>query len=65
METRFNLVIQLIFVPDSETRADPKSVYPDDPKDNDTLEIEQQALLREQQKRLNKLKMQEGANDKK
>ncbi|XP_027828806.1 centrosome and spindle pole-associated protein 1 isoform X10 [Ovis aries] len=44
---------------DSETRADPKSVYPDDPKDNDTLEIEQQALLREQQKRLNKLKMQE------
>uniref|UniRef100_A0AC11B1X8 Centrosome and spindle pole associated protein 1 n=1 Tax=Ovis aries TaxID=9940 RepID=A0AC11B1X8_SHEEP len=47
---------------DSETRADPKSVYPDDPKDNDTLEIEQQALLREQQKRLNKLKMQEGAN---
>nr|XP_020766235.1 centrosome and spindle pole-associated protein 1 isoform X15 [Odocoileus virginianus texanus] len=46
---------------DSETRADPKSVYPDDPRDNDTLEIEQQALLREQQKRLNKLKMQEGA----
>ncbi|KAB0371559.1 hypothetical protein FD755_016497 [Muntiacus reevesi] len=46
---------------DSETRADPKSMYPDDPRDNDTLEIEQQALLREQQKRLNKLKMQEGA----
>ncbi|XP_040117276.1 centrosome and spindle pole-associated protein 1 isoform X10 [Oryx dammah] len=44
---------------DSETRADPKSMYPDDPRDNDTLEIEQQALLREQQKRLNKLKMQE------
>uniref|UniRef100_A0AAA9U002 Centrosome and spindle pole associated protein 1 n=1 Tax=Bos taurus TaxID=9913 RepID=A0AAA9U002_BOVIN len=46
---------------DSETRADLKSMYPDDPRDNDTLEIEQQALLREQQKRLNKLKMQEGA----
>ncbi|XP_044784649.2 centrosome and spindle pole-associated protein 1 isoform X9 [Bubalus bubalis] len=46
---------------DSETRGDPKSMYPDDPRDNDTLEIEQQALLREQQKRLNKLKMQEGA----
>uniref|UniRef100_A0A8C6DTZ7 Centrosome and spindle pole associated protein 1 n=1 Tax=Moschus moschiferus TaxID=68415 RepID=A0A8C6DTZ7_MOSMO len=45
---------------DSETRADPKSMYSDDPRDNDTLEIEQQALLREQQKRLNKLKMQEG-----
>nr|XP_025121090.1 centrosome and spindle pole-associated protein 1 isoform X11 [Bubalus bubalis] len=44
---------------DSETRGDPKSMYPDDPRDNDTLEIEQQALLREQQKRLNKLKMQE------
>ncbi|XP_055287702.1 centrosome and spindle pole-associated protein 1 isoform X5 [Moschus berezovskii] len=44
---------------DSETRADPKSMYSDDPRDNDTLEIEQQALLREQQKRLNKLKMQE------
>ncbi|XP_059749254.1 centrosome and spindle pole-associated protein 1 isoform X12 [Bos taurus] len=44
---------------DSETRADLKSMYPDDPRDNDTLEIEQQALLREQQKRLNKLKMQE------
>nr|XP_020766220.1 centrosome and spindle pole-associated protein 1 isoform X3 [Odocoileus virginianus texanus] len=48
---------------DSETRADPKSVYPDDPRDNDTLEIEQQALLREQQKRLNKLKMQEADLD--
>ncbi|XP_043735402.1 centrosome and spindle pole-associated protein 1 isoform X9 [Cervus elaphus] len=46
---------------DSETRADLKSMYPDDPRDNDTLEIEQQALLREQQKKLNKLKMQEGA----
>ena len=40
-------------------------MYPDDPIDNDTLEIEQQALLREQQKRLNKLKMQEGAKGKK
>ncbi|XP_013373608.1 PREDICTED: centrosome and spindle pole-associated protein 1 isoform X9 [Chinchilla lanigera] len=46
---------------DSETRVDLKLMYPDPPRDHHTLEIQQQALLREQQKRLNRLKMQEGA----
>ncbi|XP_015454124.1 centrosome and spindle pole-associated protein 1 isoform X3 [Pteropus alecto] len=46
---------------DSETRVDLKYMYPDPPRDHYTLEIQQQALLREQQKRLNRLKMQEGA----
>nr|XP_055174246.1 centrosome and spindle pole-associated protein 1 isoform X10 [Nyctereutes procyonoides] len=46
---------------DSETRVDLKFVYPDPPRDHHTLEIQQQALLREQQKKLNKIKMQEGA----
>ncbi|XP_036089175.1 centrosome and spindle pole-associated protein 1 isoform X2 [Rousettus aegyptiacus] len=46
---------------DSETRVDLKYMYPDPPRDYYTLEIQQQALLREQQKRLNRLKMQEGA----
>ncbi|KAM5281603.1 centrosome and spindle pole-associated protein 1 isoform 2-T2 [Ctenodactylus gundi] len=46
---------------DSETRVDLKLMYPDAPRDHRTLEIQQQALLREQQKRLNRIKMQEGA----
>ncbi|XP_058384800.1 centrosome and spindle pole-associated protein 1 isoform X4 [Diceros bicornis minor] len=46
---------------DSETRVDLKFMYPDPPRDRHTLEIQQQALLREQQKRLNRIKMQEGA----
>ncbi|XP_077799871.1 centrosome and spindle pole-associated protein 1 isoform X12 [Macaca mulatta] len=46
---------------DSETRVDLKFMYPDPPRDHHTLEIQQQALLREQQKRLNRIKMQEGA----
>lgn len=53
------------FAPDSETRVDLKYMYPDPPRDHYTLEIQQQALLREQQKRLNRLKMQEGAEGKK
>ncbi|CAH6777295.1 Cspp1 [Phodopus roborovskii] len=44
---------------DSETRVDLKVMYPDPPRDHHTLEIQQQALLREQQKRLNRIKMQE------
>ncbi|KAF6099029.1 centrosome and spindle pole associated protein 1 [Phyllostomus discolor] len=46
---------------DSETRLDLKLMYPDPPRDHYTLEIQQQALLRAQQKRLNRLKMQESA----
>ncbi|XP_047403387.1 centrosome and spindle pole-associated protein 1 isoform X1 [Sciurus carolinensis] len=46
---------------DSETRVDLKFLYPDSPRDGHTLEIQQQALLREQQRRLNRIKMQEGA----
>ncbi|XP_033058147.1 centrosome and spindle pole-associated protein 1 isoform X1 [Trachypithecus francoisi] len=46
---------------DSETRVDLRFMYPDPPRDHYTLEIQQQALLREQQKRLNRIKMQEGA----
>ncbi|XP_033698580.1 centrosome and spindle pole-associated protein 1 isoform X8 [Tursiops truncatus] len=46
---------------DSETRVDLKFMYPDPPRDYHTLEIQQQALLREQQKRLNRMKMQEAA----
>ncbi|XP_019383306.1 PREDICTED: centrosome and spindle pole-associated protein 1 isoform X2 [Gavialis gangeticus] len=42
---------------DSETRADLRYMYPDPPRDDQTLEIQQQALLREQQKKLNRMKM--------
>uniref|UniRef100_A0A287BQV1 Centrosome and spindle pole associated protein 1 n=1 Tax=Sus scrofa TaxID=9823 RepID=A0A287BQV1_PIG len=45
---------------DSETRVDLKFMYPEPPRDHHTLEIQQRALLREQQKRLNRMKMQEG-----
>ncbi|XP_074175231.1 centrosome and spindle pole-associated protein 1 [Rhinolophus sinicus] len=48
---------------DSETRFDLKLMYPDPPRDRHTLEIQQQALLREQQRRLNRMKMQDGAEE--
>ncbi|XP_074059386.1 centrosome and spindle pole-associated protein 1 isoform X5 [Macrotis lagotis] len=44
---------------DSETRVNLRYMYPESPKDDQTLEIQQQALLREQQKRLNRLRMRE------
>ncbi|XP_030108551.1 centrosome and spindle pole associated protein 1 isoform X15 [Mus musculus] len=46
---------------DSDTRVDLRLMYPDPPRDHHTLEIQQQALLREQQKRLNRIKMRRDA----
>ncbi|XP_077666301.1 centrosome and spindle pole-associated protein 1 isoform X6 [Eretmochelys imbricata] len=46
---------------DSETRADLRYMYPDPPEDDLTLEIQQRALLREQQKKLNRMKMRRDA----
>ncbi|XP_029389100.1 centrosome and spindle pole-associated protein 1 isoform X8 [Mus pahari] len=46
---------------DSDTRVDLRLMYPDPPCDHHTLEIQQQALLREQQKRLNRIKMRRDA----
>ncbi|XP_025066019.1 centrosome and spindle pole-associated protein 1 isoform X6 [Alligator sinensis] len=48
---------------DSETRADLRYMYPDPPRDDQTLEIQQQALLREQQKKLNRMKMRRDEED--
>ncbi|XP_050748224.1 centrosome and spindle pole-associated protein 1 [Gymnogyps californianus] len=42
---------------DSETRVGLRHMYPDPPKDDKTLEIQQQALLREQQKKLDRMRM--------
>ncbi|XP_025932816.1 centrosome and spindle pole-associated protein 1 isoform X5 [Apteryx rowi] len=42
---------------DSDTRIGLKHMYPDPPKDDQTLEIQQQALLREQQKKLDRMRM--------
>ncbi|XP_068093566.1 centrosome and spindle pole-associated protein 1 isoform X2 [Hyperolius riggenbachi] len=41
---------------DTDTREGVRFMYPDPPKDNQTLEIQQQALLREQQRHLNRMK---------
>ncbi|KAM3928594.1 centrosome and spindle pole-associated protein 1 isoform 1-T1 [Leptodactylus fuscus] len=41
---------------DTDTREGVRIMFPDPPKDDQTLEIQQQALLREQQKNLNKMK---------
>ncbi|XP_069477247.1 centrosome and spindle pole-associated protein 1 isoform X2 [Ambystoma mexicanum] len=41
---------------DTETREDVRQMYPDPPKDDQTLDIQQQALLREQQRKLNRMK---------
>ncbi|NWS74318.1 CSPP1 protein, partial [Crotophaga sulcirostris] len=49
-----------IFALDSETRMGLRHMYPDPPKDDQTLEIQQQALLREQQKKLDRMRMRRG-----
>ncbi|XP_063779928.1 centrosome and spindle pole-associated protein 1 isoform X2 [Pseudophryne corroboree] len=41
---------------DTDTREGVRYMYPDPPKDDQTLEIQQQALLREQLRNLNKMK---------
>ncbi|XP_053105235.1 centrosome and spindle pole-associated protein 1 isoform X2 [Hemicordylus capensis] len=41
---------------DSETRVEMRYRYPDPPTNDDALDIQQQALLREQKKKLNKMK---------
>lgn len=41
---------------DTETREGVRFMYPDPPKDDKSLEIQQQALLREQQRNLNRMK---------
>ncbi|NWZ49257.1 CSPP1 protein, partial [Haliaeetus albicilla] len=46
-----------IFALDSETCMGLRHMYPDPPKDDQTLEIQQQALLREQQKKLDRMRM--------
>lgn len=46
---------------DSDTRYDLKFMYPNPPRDRHTLEIQQQALLREQQKKLNRMRILEDA----
>ncbi|NXJ21869.1 CSPP1 protein, partial [Dicrurus megarhynchus] len=46
-----------VFALDPETRMGLRHMYPDPPKDDQTLEIQQQALLREQQKKLDRMRM--------
>ncbi|XP_076185721.1 centrosome and spindle pole-associated protein 1 isoform X10 [Aptenodytes patagonicus] len=48
---------------DSETRMGLRHMYPDPPKDDHTLEIQQQALLREQQKKLDRMRMRRETED--
>ncbi|XP_042188032.1 centrosome and spindle pole-associated protein 1 isoform X2 [Callorhinchus milii] len=46
---------------DSATRAEVRQRYPDPPNDNNTLEIQQEALLREQRKNLDRMRRKETA----
>ncbi|XP_068788672.1 centrosome and spindle pole-associated protein 1 isoform X4 [Struthio camelus] len=48
---------------DSDTRIGLRHMYPDPPKDDQTLEIQQQALLREQQKKLDRMRMRRETGD--
>ncbi|XP_027555503.1 centrosome and spindle pole-associated protein 1 isoform X3 [Neopelma chrysocephalum] len=48
---------------DSETRIGLRHMYPDPPKDDQTLEIQQRALLREQQKKLDRMRMRRETED--
>ncbi|XP_078254826.1 centrosome and spindle pole-associated protein 1 isoform X2 [Rhinoraja longicauda] len=47
---------------DSATRAQVRQMYPDPPNDSNTLEIQQEALLREQRKKLDIMKRKEAAS---
>ena len=46
---------------DSESREEVRQTYPDPPMDDHSLELQQQALLREQQRRINRMKRKEAA----
>ncbi|XP_066188184.1 centrosome and spindle pole-associated protein 1 isoform X3 [Sylvia atricapilla] len=48
---------------DPETRMGLRHMYPDPPKDDRTLEIQQQALLREQQRKLDRMRMRRETED--
>ncbi|XP_014728500.1 PREDICTED: centrosome and spindle pole-associated protein 1 isoform X2 [Sturnus vulgaris] len=48
---------------DPETRLSLRHMYPDPPKDDQTLEIQQQALLREQQRKLDRMRMRRETED--
>ncbi|XP_009993897.1 PREDICTED: centrosome and spindle pole-associated protein 1 [Chaetura pelagica] len=48
---------------DSETRMGLRHMYPDPPKDDQSLEIQQQALLREQKRKLDRLRMRRETED--
>ncbi|KAM6089138.1 centrosome and spindle pole-associated protein 1 isoform 3-T3 [Chlamydotis macqueenii] len=48
---------------DSETRMGLRHMYPDPPKDDQALEIQQLALLREQQKKLDRMRMRRETED--
>ncbi|NXS25854.1 CSPP1 protein, partial [Pomatostomus ruficeps] len=50
-------IFLLLMKNDPETRMAMRHMYPDPPKDYQTLEIQQQALLREQQKKLDRMRM--------
>ncbi|NWZ13371.1 CSPP1 protein, partial [Agelaius phoeniceus] len=50
-------IFLLLMKKDPETRMVLRHMYPDPPKDDQTLEIQQQALLREQQRKLDKMRM--------
>ncbi|KAJ8376634.1 hypothetical protein SKAU_G00072140 [Synaphobranchus kaupii] len=46
---------------DSESREEVQHTYPDPPVDDYSLELQQQALLREQQRRINRMKRREAS----
>ncbi|XP_075272155.1 centrosome and spindle pole-associated protein 1 isoform X3 [Opisthocomus hoazin] len=48
---------------DSETRMGLRRMYPDPPEDDQTLEIQQQALLREQQKKVDRMRTRRETED--
>ncbi|XP_062920760.1 centrosome and spindle pole associated protein 1 isoform X4 [Mobula hypostoma] len=48
---------------DSATRAQVRQMYPDPPSDSNTLEIQQEALLREQKKKLDGMKRKEAVSN--
>ncbi|KAM8811034.1 centrosome and spindle pole-associated protein 1 [Eudromia elegans] len=48
---------------DSDTRIGLRQMYPEPPKDDQTLDIQQQALLREQQKQLDRMRMGKDTED--
>lgn len=56
LEERLTLICVLFVLSDGASRMEVRQAYPDPPSDDHSLDIQQQALLRQQQRTINSLR---------